>query len=633
MKTTAASAALGALAPAHASAEAPPQPALQRVEPPSWWVGMAEPQLQLMLHGPGLAALHVRMSAPGVRLLGQQRLSSPNYLFVDLELAADCRPGRIDIQLHHPGHDTPLLNLSYELQAREPGSAQRQGFDTRDAVYLLVPDRFARAEPAVAPPAMRESRVQRSQPGARHGGNLAGLREHLGYIADMGFTQIWPTPVVENDNPSYSYHGYAATDFYRVDPRLGSNEEYRALAVQARQQGLGLIQDIVLNHIGDHHWWMADLPTPEWLNQWPSYTETHHARVTWQDPHAAPSDQRRFSQGWFTPNMPDLNQRQPQLATYLIQMSLWWIEYAGLSGLRTDTYSYSDRDFLSRWSARLMREYPRLNIVGEEWSGHPAIVAYWQRGKRNHDGYVSSTPSMLDFPLHYALIAGLKEADQGEGGIYKLYEALAQDFLYADANRLMAFEGNHDTPRLYSQLNEDLDLLRMAWGYLCVVNRIPQFLYGSELLLTSPGQRDDGQVRADFPGGFAGDRVDGLRGRGLSPRQRTAQALLRQLLNWRRQTRLVHEGRLTHYAPLQGVYVLLRHWGAPGSAEARQGERVMLVLNKQNQDVALDLRRFADVLGPGDRAHDVLQGGAARELGRTLTLAARSTTLLQLAAR
>jgi glycosidase len=632
LKTTAASAALGALASSQTAGSAPVVPALHRVEPPNWWVGMAEPRLQLMLHGPGLATLEARLSAAGVRLLGQQRLASPNYLFIELELAADCRPGRIEIQLHRPGSAEPLLSVPYELLARAPGSAQRQGFDTQDAIYLVVPDRFARVEPAVAPPAMRETRVDRSDPGARHGGNLAGLRARLDYIAAMGFTQIWPTPLVENDGPSYSYHGYAATDFYRIDPRFGSNEEFRALAAEARQRGLGLIQDIVLNHIGDHHWWMADLPAPDWLNQWPSYTETHHARVTWQDPHAAPSDQRRFSDGWFTPGMPDLNQRQPQLATYLIQMSLWWIEYADLSGVRTDTYSYSDRDFLARWSARLMREYPRLNIVGEEWSGHPAIVAYWQRGKRNHDGYVSSTPSMMDFPLHYALLAGLKDADQGEGGIYKLYEALAHDFVYADANRLVVFEGNHDTPRLYSLLGEDLDLLRMAWSYLCVVNRIPQFFYGTELLLTSPQQRDDGRVRADFPGGFAGDAVDGFSGRGLSPSQREAQDLLRRLLNWRRQARLVHEGRLTHYAPLQGVYVLLRHMGVAGSAEARRGERVMLLLNKQTQAVTLDLSRFADLLNPQERARDMLAGGAPRVLGGTLTLPPRSTLLLELAA-
>jgi glycosidase len=591
------------------------QQSLERVEPPSWWTGMREPTLQLMLHGPGLAALEPRIEHPGVTLEKVTRLASPNYLFLDLRLDAALPPGNVDIQLLAQGK--PVLRHAYPLQARAPGSAEREGFGPRDAIYLVVPDRFARGEPA--PKVQLREGENRADNGGRHGGNLAGLAQRLDYIAGMGFTQIWPTPLIENDSERYSYHGYAATDFYKIDPRFGSNADFRALVQQARGKGLGLIQDIVLNHIGDKHWWMRDLPAPDWLNQWPQYTETHHARVSLQDPHAAPSDRERFASGWFTQTMPDLNQRQPQLATYLTQMSIWWVEYAGLSGIRTDTYSYSDRDFLARWSERLMREYPRLNIVGEEWSPHPAIVSYWQRGKKNHDGYVSHAPSMMDFPLHEALLAGLKQADSHDGGLQRLYEALAHDFLYPDPDRLVVFEGNHDTPRVFSALGEDAALTRMAWAYLAVVNRIPQFFYGSELLLKSPTQRDDGAVRADFPGGFPGDKVDGFSGRGLSAEQREAQAWLKRLLNWRKSARAVHEGRTMHYAPEGGVYVLFRH-GPAG--------KVMLVLNKNPGAVTLDTRRFAEMLQPGAQGRDVMDG-TSHALGRELRLPGRSARVLE----
>ena len=595
---------------------------IQRIEPPSWWVGMARPELQLLVHGERIAELRPRLDHPGVRLQRVHRVESPNYLFLELLLEADARPGEIEL-LFDDAQGRPVLTRRYALRARTPGSAQRQGFGPRDTIYLVVPDRFAQGAPGLTPRAGLREGLNRADPGGRHGGDLAGLRRHLDYIAGMGFTQLWPTPLSENDSAAYSYHGYAATDFYRVDPRFGSNEDYRALVAEARTKGLGVIQDIVLNHIGAQHWWMRELPGPDWLNQWPAgYTETHHARVTVQDPYAADSDRRRFTDGWFTRGMPDLNQRNPLLATYLTQMSLWWIEYAGLSGIRTDTYSYSDKDFLAAWSARLLQEYPRLNIVGEEWSPHPAIVAYWQRGKKNHDGYVSHAPGMMDFPLYNALVAALREEEHGEGGLYKLYEALALDFLYPAPEQLVLFEGNHDTPRLHSLLGEDPALTRMAWAYLAVTRRIPQFLYGSELLLPSPRQRDDGAVRADFPGGWAGDPVDGFNGRGLGAAQREAQDWLRRLLNWRKNARAVHEGQLTHYAPMAGVYVLFRHM--PGE------KTVMLVLNKNRSESQLDTKRFAESMGQFGSGVDVLSG-ESQATGPFLQVPARGLLLLELA--
>ncbi len=594
---------------------------LSRIEPAFWWAGMKSPELQLMVHGVRIAELQAQVQAPGVRLKKQTRAPNPNYLFLDLEIAPEAQAGEFEI-LFSNGKTT--LKQRYQLLQRESGSAERQGFGPKDAIYLVVPDRFAQGQPNRPQPAGLAEGNDRRNPGGRHGGDIAGLRQHLDYIAGLGFTQLWPTPLSENNADKYSYHGYAASDFYKVDARFGTNEEFRELSRTAKAQGLGLIQDIVLNHIGGSHWWMRDLPAPDWLNQWGEYTETQHARMTLQDRYASDSDRKRFTDGWFTRNMPDLNQRNPQLATYLTQMTIWWIEYAGLSGIRTDTYSYSDRDFLSRWSARVMQEYPRLNIVGEEWSPHPAVVSYWQRGKQNHDGYVSSTPSMMDFPLHGALLAALGETDGHDSGLTKLYEALAHDFVYPAPEQLVLFEGNHDTPRLYSLLKEDFASWKMALAYLATTRRIPQLFYGTELLMQSPRERDDGIVRSDFPGGWAGEAVNGFTGRGLKPQQREAQDYVRRLFNWRKASRVVHEGELMHYAPEGGVYALFRYLKNEPNAP-----RVMLLLNKGGKDTKLDPRRFAEMLAGTKSAVDVMTGQPVT-ITDSLTVPARSALIVEL---
>lgn len=585
---------------------------LQHVEPPNWWTGMRDTSLQLMLHGSDIANAQPLLTPyPGVTLKGSHRATSANYLFVDLDIGPEARPGELVLTVAGQ-------TLRYPLLARAPGSADREGFGPKDAIYLVVPDRFAQG--GSGKQADMKEGIHRADPGGRHGGDLAGMRQHLGYIAGLGFTQVWPTPLIENNSEKYSYHGYAATDFYKIDPRFGTNDDFRAYVAEARAKGVGVIQDVVLNHIGSGHWWMKDLPAPDWVNAWPQYTETHHARMTLQDPYAAASDRKRFTDGWFVPGMPDLNQRRPELATYLIQKTLWWVESFGLSGIRTDTYSYSDREFLTRWSARVMQEYPRLNIVGEEWSPHPAVVAYWQRGKKNHDGYVSYTPSLMDFPLQANLLAALSEDDGAHTGLTKLYEGLAHDFVYPDPANLVLFDGNHDTPRLFSLLKHDVGLTRIALAYLATTRRIPQLFYGSELLMRSPVERDDGRVRADMPGGWQGDAVNAFTGAGLGVEQREMQDWTRRLFNWRKGASVIHDGALMQYAPLEGCYVFFRYGG---------GRTVMVVLNKGAKPVELALARFSERLAAGDRARDVL-GGREFKLGNTLTAPARSPLILEI---
>ena len=589
---------------------------IDRVEPANWWVGMQHRQVELMLYGRDIAALQARIAHPGVRVTGVQALENPNYLFVTVEIDADAAPGDLQIELLDGGR--VVARHRWRVDAREP--APPRGFDARDAIYLVTPDRFANGDPGNDSVAGLREAANRADPDGRHGGDLAGIRAHLDYIAGLGFTRIWPTPVLENDQPGFSYHGYAITDLYRVDPRMGSNEELRALSRGARAHGIGLVMDVVLNHIGSEHWWMRDLPSGDWINSGGRYTPTNHRRTTIQDPYAAPGDRAGFTDGWFVEAMPDLNQRQPQLARYLIQNTLWWIEYAGLAGIREDTFGYADADFLSAWAAAVMAEYPDFDMVGEEWSPNPAIVAHWQRGKANPGGHVPHMTSMMDFPNHIALRDALLRPDSWESGWVPLYEGLANDFLYADPAALVVFAENHDTTRLLAHVDGDLGLWKLALAWTATVRGIPQFYYGSEVLLRGPAERRDGELRADMPGGWAGDHANAFTGAGLTLQQREAQDFVRRLFTWRRDATPVHAGTLTHYAPVDGVYVYFRE---------HAGRRVMVALNRNPTDTALALARFSASLGGAGGGTDVLGGGHVR-FGQTLLLPARAPLILEL---
>ena len=395
---------------------------IEHMEPPFWWAGMQHKNLQLMVHGKRIADLAPTLSYRGVRIDRVTRVANRNYLFVDLHVGAHAQPGKFDIVFKDGARSVRHV---YQLMARNSGSAQRAGFDSKDAIYQIMPDRFANGNPGNDTINGMADKADRAKGGGRHGGDIAGVINRLDYIAGLGFTQLWPTPLVENDMPDYSYHGYAATDHYRIDPRYGSNEDYKRLSVEAKKKGIGIIQDVVLPHIGAGHWWMKDMPTPDWTNHGGAFVGTRHHRVSVQDLYAAAEDKQNFTTGWFGPHMPDMNQTNPLVATYLIQNNIWWIEYAGLSGLRIDTYGYSDSAFLTEYTRRLMAEYPNLNMVGEEWHKSPAVVSRWQKGKVNFDGYVSSLPSLMDFPMAEVMRATL--ADQTPGsGFTDVYETLSQ---------------------------------------------------------------------------------------------------------------------------------------------------------------------------------------------------------------
>ena len=587
---------------------------LQHVEPPHWYRGFAEPSLQLMLHGDGIGGASVAVDGAGVTLERVEQVDNPNYLFVYLTIAAEGDDSiRLTLERDGVSHE-----IDYPLQPRQP---RARGFDASDVIYLVMPDRFANGDPSNDVVADYPAELDRTQPDARHGGDLAGLLRHLDYIADMGFTQLWLNPVLENRMERGSYHGYATTDFYAIDPRYGSRDLYVEMAEAARDRGIGLIKDMIVNHIGTGHWWMADLPTADWLNSPGPYRQTTHARTTLQDPYAAADDIRAMADGWFVPTMPDLNQRQPLLADYLIQNALWWIEVASLTGIRMDTYPYPDKDFMAAWSRRIMVEYPDFGIVGEEWSANPVIVSYWQRGRDNFDGYESALPSVMDFPLQEALRTALTKPEAPYQNVWTpLYEVLANDHLYPEPMALVIFGDNHDMSRLHTQLGEDVALTRMALAILATMRGIPQVFYGTEILLANPDSESHGVIRADYPGGWPDDPTSAFTGNGLDAAARDLQAELRHLLRWRRTATAVHTGKLQHYTPAGDVYVYFRY---------DDESTVMVALNRGDEPVDIQLARFHERIDIGQRARDVMTDKEF-VLGDTLSLGTKAARILEI---
>ncbi len=613
---------------AAASVQAATSGPIDHVEPPFWWTAMHEPKLQLLVHGAGIGAFSPSLSWPGVRMDSVTRTANPNYLFIDLTVDAGARPGDFEIVLKDSaGHIRQ--RIPYRLLARELGASSRASFGNADVIYQLMPDRFANGDPANDSVAGLGDKLARANGGGRHGGDIAGIVEHLDYIARMGFTQLWSTPLLENNAPAFSYHGYAITDHYKVDPRYGSNADYRRLSDAARARGIGIIQDVVLSHVGAGHWWLQDPPSPDWTNYAGVFIPTQHHRMAMQDPYASQADRRNFTQGWFGQGMPDLNQTNPLVANALIQNTIWWIEYARLSGLRIDTYGYSEPAFLTDFSRRVLAEYPRLNMVGEEWHKMPATVAHWQKGRLSADGFMGSMPSMMDFPLMYAMRASLKESTPGES-FKEVSDTLAMDFLYPDPARLVLFEGNHDLSRLYSEVGGDIDLWKMALAFTMTMPRIPQFYYGTEILMPSspdtPGGRDDASYRRDFPGGWPGDAVNAFTGAGLSSEQRAAQAFVSRLVNWRRGQDVIHHGRTMQFGPEHDTWVYFRY---EAGADGTPGRRVLVAFNKNREAVKLPVARFQEMLRGASGGVDVLTG-ARIDLRAQLTIPARGVLIVEI---
>lgn len=573
---------------------------IYHTEPTNWWVGMNNPDFQLMVHGKDVGLTNPVINYQGVVIKKVNPAFSKNYLFIDIYVSATTKPGPFMIFFIRDG-DT-VYTQPYTLLARDK-NIPIKGFNSSDVIYLLNPDRFANGDytnDVVIP--MKEQKVDRKNPDARHGGDIRGIINHLDYIAKMGFTALWPTPLVENDMPLPSYHGYSITNHYKVDPRFGTLDDYKELATKAREKGIKLIYDEVLNHVGIGYWWSNDLPFPDWYNKADSIELTHHYRTVNQDMYASAFDKDLMVHGWFINHMADMNSENPFVANYLIQNTIWWIETLHLGGIRQDTYGYSDKAFLREWSCRVMNEYPDLSMVGEEWSYNPLITSYWQKGKVNVDGYTSCLTSVMDFPLQSALITSLTSYDTSRWArnMSLLYEALANDFVYPNPKQLMVLGDNHDMDRLYTQLNKDLALTKMAVTYLLTIRGIPQIYYGTELLMDNTGfHKNDGVIRSDFPGGWKGDLVDGFTTKGMSADQKDMQNYMRQLLNWRKANPVIAEGKTMHFAPFNSVYVYFRYTDT---------QMVMVVMNRNEKDQTIDLGRFKEILGGKTKIANALTG-------------------------
>jgi glycosidase len=594
---------------------------IERVEPPFWWTGFEHGELQLMLYGNDISLLTPTTEYPGISISRVVRVENANYLFVYLDIASDAEPGIVDIVFAEGDYN---IERKFELRPRNTDPGYVEGLDAGDTIYMILPDRFANGDPNNDEFYFLDDKLDRAAPFGRHGGDLRGIVDRLDYIADMGFTSVWLSPVLESNVPVGSYHGYSTTDHYTVDPRLGSNDQFAALATSMRAKGIGLVMDQVLNHIGSGHWWMSDLPAGDWLNFQDEPVTTSHRRTTVIDPHASGFDRLRQTDGWILESMPDLNQRNPLLADFLVQHSIWWVEYLGLQGIRVPALSYIDTTFVSNWTRRITREYPAISIIGEEWSESPAVLSYWQKGKRNHDGFRAGLTNLLDYPVQAVFSRTLRSEPTNYSSVWTLlYELIGMDFLYPDPMKLVLFPGNHEMDRIYRQLEENFDLYTMTMAFYATLRGIPQFYYGDEVLMSHAETSSLGERRGDFPGGWEDDEINAFSGEGLTDEQRAAQQLVKQLLGWRKAKAAAHRGAFMHFAPVGNLYVYFRY---------DEDDTIMVLLNRDDEAVTLETARFAERIGKSTHGTDVITGKRF-SVEQSITVEPRSALVLELEGR
>ena len=617
---------------------------IDRIEPTDWYVGMKDASLQLMVYGEGIKTADVTTDYPGAHIDSLVRLDSPNYLLVYINLK-DAQPGTMTL-LFQQGKQKKKVN--YTLKAREKKGYEREGFSNADVLYMLMPDRFASGRTDNDQvKGMRAYKNDRSQPSLRHGGDLEGIRQHLDYFKELGVTALWFTPVLENDSPDHgtqsTYHGYATTNYYRVDPRFGSNEEYRQLCDEAHGKGLKIVMDMIFNHSGFEHPWVADMPTKDWFNtpEWllpenqaksvalktmdgdakvnDKYLQTSYKLTPVVDPYASKIDMHETVDGWFVPTMPDLNQRNPHVIKYLIQNSIWWIETVGIDGIRMDTYPYADAKAMAHWMKVIGEEYPNFNTVGETWVTEPAYTAAWQKDSKiaKENSYL---PTVMDFAFYDRINqAKNEETDAWWNGFNRIYNNFVYDYLYQKPSNVMAFLENHDTDRFLGE-GKDTVALKQALALLLTVNRTPQLYYGTEVLMNVTKSVTDGNVRKDFPGGFPGDTKNCFTREGRTQAENAMFDWLSRLLHWRQGNDVIIKGKQTQFIPYKGIYVIARQYN---------GKTVLTILNGNRKQADMQLDRYAEVIGNATAAKDVITGRTIK-LDKKLSLKSRQTLIIEL---
>ena len=566
-------------------------------EPAFWWTGMKDKTVQVMINGDGVRDALPEINREGVRLDSVVRLDSPNYLLLYLNIGSDAVPGKFPITLVNGKKKT---RIEYELRAR--GAKQYTPFSSADLLYLLMPDRFANGNTANDDDATLNHPVKsdRENPNGRHGGDIEGITKHLGYIDSLGVTAIWLTPVLENDMPGGSYHGYATTNYYKIDPRFGTNDDYCNMIAEAHKRGLKVVMDMIFNHSGVCHKWMTDMPSKDWYNHTDGSVLTNFRLSTANDPYRSDYDYDRTTNGWFVPAMPDLNQRNPHLLRYLTQSSIWWIEYAGIDGIRMDTHPYADPEGMSKWLAAVLNEYPDYNIVGECWYGEAAGTAFWQKGSRlNTTGIDSNLPTVMDFPTMMLARDAFKTQSTRLTGLNAIYDRLALDYLYEDPQHVLTMLDNHDSDRFLLEMPENLGWWKQAFAFMLTTRGIPQMYYGDELLMHGSKEGSDGFVRRDMPGGFPGDKVNAFVDAGRTDMQREAWNFISRLANWRRGNEVISKGSLKHFMPENGVYVYERSY---------KGKRVVVMMNGTDSENVIDGTIYREIMPEGTTLTDILSG-------------------------
>lgn len=590
---------------------------IKKVAPSFWWASMNNPELQVLLYGEQISSADVSISSDDIVLQEVVKQDNPNYLLLYLN-TSEAAPQTFDICLKQGKKQTVI---PYELKQRRADAAQIEGFNSSDVLYLIMPDRFANGDASNdVIPGMLEDRVDRNDSFARHGGDFKGIEQHLDYIADLGVTSVWLNPIQENDMQGGSYHGYAITDYYQADRRFGSNEEFRTLVEQAHSKGLKIVMDMIFNHCGSENYLFKDMPSKDWFNFKGNYVQTTFKTATQSDPYASDYEKKIAVDGWFTQSMPDFNQRNRHVATYLIQSSIWWIEYAGINGIRQDTHPYADFDMMARWCKAVNDEYPRFNIVGETWLGNNVLISYWQKNSPLAHPRNSYLPTVMDFPLMDHMNKAFdEETTDGYGGLSRLHEYLSQDIVFADPMHLLTFLDNHDTSRFYRSEadTKNLDRYKQALAFLLTTRGIPQIYYGTEILMAADKANGDGLLRCDFPGGWQNDTHNYFDAANRTALQNEAFSYLKKLLQWRKGNEVIAKGKLKHFSPHQGVYAYERKHG---------DQSVVVFLNGTDREQTIDLSAYQEIL-PRTSARNVLEGKEV-EIGKELTLSHRGVCVL-----
>lgn len=591
------------------------QPWIQRLEPTFWWTDMKNPDLQLTIYGQGINTAEFSINYPGISIERKQLTDNPNFVFLYLKIAKETKAGKFNIEIKKSKQKQIQI---YELKARRSGSDSRESFTEADAVYLLMPDRFANGNTANDSVKGYYQGVNRSIPGKRHGGDIEGIISNIPYMADLGVTALWTTPLFDNNDVNYSYHHYGCSDYYKIDPRLGKNEDYLRLSEVCHNNGLKLIIDVVPNHCSSAHWWMKDLPAKDWFNVWPTYTSSNYRMTTWTDPHAAKADLQKLTNGWFAPNMPDFNLKNPLVYDYLKQVYIFWIEYANIDGMRVDTYPYNDITLAASFIQSIRNEYPKMNVVGECWVKTPAEVAYYQSGNNNKDGFDSRLTSVMDFCLKDVLATSFTEKESWDGGLARFYAHYAQDFVYPNTNMIMNFLDNHDIDRYSTAVKRDVALYKMGIAMLLTARGYPQIYYGTEIMIDgTPG--DYQGHRYDFPGGWATDKRNAFTAAGRTTEENEIFNYLKTLLHYRKANPVLQNGKMKQFIPYDGIYVTFRY---------NDSKTVMIIANNNSENKELLLDRFSEVLNGKTHATDIVSQ-KSQTLQNQINVPAKTVLILE----